>query len=36
MGFTKVYPFTTEKLSGYFPVMDLKDKSVFTVGSSGD
>ena len=36
MGFTKVYPFTTEKLSGYFPVMNLKDKSVFTVGSSGD
>ena len=36
MGFTKVYPFTTEKLSGYFPVMDLKDKSVFTVESSGD
>jgi len=36
MGFAKVYPFTTEKLSGYFPVMDLKDKSVFTVGSSGD
>lgn len=31
-----IYLFTTEDISGYFPVLDLKDKSVLTVGSSGD
>lgn len=36
MAFTKVYPFTTERLSSYFPAMNLKDKSILTVGSSGD
>lgn len=34
--FGKVYPFTTERISQYFPVLDLEDKSVLTVGSSGD
>ena len=32
----KVYPFTTEEISGYFKYLNLKDKSVLTVGSSGD
>ena len=34
--FTDVYTFTTENISGYFPSLDLKDKSLLTVGSSGD
>ena len=34
--FNSVYPFTTENISGYFPLMDLRDKNVLTVGSSGD
>ena len=32
----KVYPFTTEDIFSYFSKLDFKDKSVFTVGSSGD
>lgn len=36
MAFTKVYPFTTEKLASYFPAMNLENKSILTVGSSGD
>ena len=32
----KVYPFTTENISGYIPYFDLKGKSLLTVGSSGD
>ena len=32
----KVYPFTTEDISSYFDMLDMKDKSVLTVGSSGD
>ena len=32
----KVYPFTTEIISGYFPKLELKGKSVLTVGSSLD
>ena len=32
----KVYPFTTESISGYMGIMDVKDKSVLTVGSSID
>ena len=34
--FQRVYPFTTENISGYFHKLDLNDKSVLTVGSSGD
>lgn len=34
--FKQVYPFTTENLNGYFPYLDLKNKSVLTVGSSLD
>ena len=34
--FDKVYPFTTESISGYMKHMDVKDKSVLTVGSSMD
>lgn len=30
------YPFTTENISGYINEFDLKDKSLLTVGSSGD
>ena len=32
----KVYPFTTEVISGYFPKLNLKEKSILTVGSSLD
>ena len=31
-----VYPFTTENISGYIENMDLKDKSLLTLGSSLD
>ena len=31
-----IYPFTTEMISGYFDRLDLKDKTVLTVGSSID
>lgn len=34
--FQEVYPFTTEAISGYFPLLNFKDKEVFTVGSSLD
>ena len=40
--FTKIknffltYSFTTENISGYINLFDLKDKSLLTVGSSGD
>lgn len=34
--FQKVYPFTTENIGEYFKRLDLKDKDVFTVGSSLD
>lgn len=34
--FNRIYPFTTENISGYIDLFDLKDKSLFTVGSSGD
>ena len=34
--FQKIYPFTTENISGYITQMDIKDKSVLTVGSSSD
>lgn len=31
-----IYPFTTEMISGYFDKLDLKEKTVLTVGSSID
>ena len=31
-----LYPFTTENINGYIDMFDLKDKSLLTVGSSGD
>ena len=35
-GFQKIYPFTTETISGYITKMDIKDKTVLTLGSSCD
>lgn len=35
-GFDKVYPFTTENISGYMTHLNVKDKHIFTVGSSSD
>jgi len=35
-GFSTIYPFTTENISGYLDLFNLKDKSLLTVGSSGD
>lgn len=35
-GFFLTYPFTTENISGYIDLFDLKNKSLLTVGSSGD
>ena len=34
--FMRIYPFATENVSGYMNYFDLKDKSLLTVGSSGD
>ena len=34
--FDQIYPFTTENIAGYIDYFDLKDKSLLTVGSSGD
>lgn len=34
--FKKIYPFTTENISGYMPIINPKNKRVLTVGSSGD
>ncbi len=34
--FDNVYPFTTEEIASYFPILELKGKSVLTVGSSSD
>jgi len=34
--FSSLYPFTTENLNGYLKDVDLKDKSILTVGSSAD
>ena len=34
--YQEVYPFTTEMLSGYMNLLDLKGKNVLTVGSSSD
>ena len=35
-GFSRLYPFTTENISGYIEQFDLNNKSFLTVGSSGD
>lgn len=35
-GFSRIYPFTTENISGYIERFDLDNKSLLTVGSSGD
>lgn len=35
-GFSELYSFTTENISGYINSFDLKEKSLLTVGSSGD
>ena len=35
-GFSRIYPFTTENISGYINEFDLDGKSLLTVGSSGD
>lgn len=34
--FNRIYPFTTENISGYISIFELKNKSLLTVGSSGD
>ena len=34
--FGQIYPFTTENIAGYIDCFDLQDKSLLTVGSSGD
>lgn len=34
--FVEIYPFTTENISGYINKFDLDNKSLLTVGSSGD
>lgn len=34
--FDRLYPFTTENISGYFKEKDIKNKNILTVGSSGD
>jgi hypothetical protein len=34
--FSKMYAFSTENLSSYFPKIDFKDKKVLTVSGSGD
>lgn len=35
-GFCEIYPFTTENIDGYINYFNLKNKSLLTVGSSGD
>jgi hypothetical protein len=35
-GLAPIYPFTTENLAGYLPLLNLKNKSVLTVSGSGD
>lgn len=34
--YSRIYAFTTENIDGYMKCFDLKDKSLLTVGSSGD
>ena len=35
-GFERIYPFATENISGYIDTFNLKNKKLFTMGSSGD
>ena len=35
-GYSKIYSFTTENIDGYIKYFDLNNKSLLTVGSSGD
>jgi hypothetical protein len=35
-GISSIYPFTTENLAGYFPLLNLQGKTVLTVSGSGD
>ena len=35
-GFERIYPFTTEDISGYINLFNINGKDIFTVGSSGD
>ena len=35
-GYSKIYSFTTENIDGYINYFDLNNKSLLTVGSSGD
>ena len=35
-GFFQIYPFTTENISGYIENFILENKSLLTIGSSGD
>lgn len=35
-GYHQLYPFTTENIAGYLDLFNLKNKSLLTVGSSGD
>lgn len=35
-GFSRLYPFTTENISGYIDLFDLNNKTLLTIGSSGD
>lgn len=34
--YMRIYPFATENINGYIDLFDLKNKSLLTVGSSGD
>lgn len=34
--FGRIYPFTTENIAGYINLFNLDNKSLLTVGSSGD
>ena len=34
--YSRIYTFTTENINGYIKYFDLKNKSLLTVGSSGD
>ena len=36
VNFNRIYPFTTENISGYLPYFKLQNKSLLTVGSSSD
>lgn len=36
LDFEEIFPFTTENIVGYIDCFDLEDKTLLTVGSSGD